>query len=645
VRLPENADYLAFVDGLRAISILAVVAFHVGVPGVSGGFVGVDIFFVISGFLIINQIRGELESDQFSILSFYARRSLRILPPYLIMLMVAYVMAPFFLATPGISLDFVLAATLSPLMVSNILFDLSQGYFDISGIDKPLLHTWTLSVEEQFYLAAPILLALVFRIGNRRFGTLAAVLGIVLGAVSLAGAIVKTHSGGGTNAAFYLAQWRAWEFVAGGLIGGHLVSVAGRLPRVVVDIIGWVGLGGIAVAVAAFDARTPYPSSNAVLPVAGAALVILCGLVQPTAALTRLLSSRVPVGIGLVSYGWYLWHWPILSFMRIARLGESSIVLDGLGAGLLAFVLACISYRYVEQPIRRWRKSPGILERPDRIVRYAAAACMASAVLGGLSALGGYLSTKSYLDSHYGIEGRGVLDNGCRLLTSSIIPDHCLEGKIGIILGDSHADALFGSFARSFDNVGVRLTSLARGGCNPLLFAPSIREHNRTHGCANLIDPFERLLARPTPVAFVIITGAWDYGDENAKLLSELISQFDPARTRVLLIGPVPKFPRSSLDCVALSDRSGGNRERCVRPRADVAAVRAAIVDVLASMPGRFQNVRFLDPIDIFCDELVCRPFEGDAVFFEDERHVLPRGADRIYDAFESDFVWLAGRQ
>src|SRR5262249_51706360 len=156
----------------------------------------------------------------------------------------------------------------------------TQGYFDITAIEKPLLHTWTLSVEEQFYFIAPILLLLIFRFNNRRFGLVALLIGVVLLGASLAGAITHT-SAVGRNAAFYLPQWRAWQFLAGSLIGAPLASVIGRLPRFAVEVIGWLGAGCVAVAVATFDASTLYPSANAILPTAGAALIILSGIARP----------------------------------------------------------------------------------------------------------------------------------------------------------------------------------------------------------------------------------------------------------------------------------------------------------------------------------------------------------------------------
>lgn len=634
----DKPHYLAFVDGLRAISILAVVAFHVGVPGFHGGFIGVDVFFVISGFLIIGQIRAGLERGHFSLASFYARRSLRILPPFLVMLVVVNLIAPFVLPTPDVYFDFALAAVAAPLMISNILFLSRQGYFDLAADQKPLLHTWTLSVEEQFYFFAPLSLMLIFRLGGRRFGHAALVIAAIIFAWSFAGSITET-SLAGRNHAFYLAHWRGWEFVAGGLIAGPAVAALGRAPRLFVEIVGAAGLLGIVAAVIVFDPQTAYPSYRAALPVAGAVLVILSGLAQPGIIAARLLALPAMVAIGLVSYGWYLWHWPILSFIRIVQLDEASPASLIAGAGA-AFVLACASYRYLEQPIRLWRTRGG-LTRPARLVAAAVAACFGIAVLGGFGSTAGYVATNSFVASRYGTEGQGVLDNGCRLLTSSSLPPHCLQGRLGVLLGDSHADAMSGALAQRFDQQGVRLISVARGGCSPILFAPAQRRQNRQHGCSNLLAPFEQLLALPAPLASVVIMSAWG----NRELLTpgglaDLVSQFD-ARTHVLLIGPVPVFPLSSLDCVVLSDRYGGGRDRCDKPRAEVDADRAPIVRVLAAASSVIPNLRYVDPIDLFCDAQTCRPANGDKVYYRDAGHVTPAGAHHIYDRFETDFRWL----
>ena len=636
----DKPDYLAFIDGLRAVSILAVIGFHVGLPGFFGGFVGVDIFFVISGFLIINQIKDELDAGRFSILGFYARRQLRILPVFMVVLLCVFLVAPFVLPTPDVYGDFAPAAAAAPLSLANVLFFLRQGYFDIAADQKPLLHTWTLSVEEQFYLVAPLALLVIFRFGRQRFGMAAALVALGLALVSFIGAIAETSTTG-RNAAFYLAHWRAWEFVVGGLITGRVVLAVRHAPRLAVEVIGCVAVATIFLAVSTLNAAMAYPSWRAALPVAGAALTILAGVAQPRIIIARMLSLPWLVGIGLVSYSWYLWHWPILSFIRISRLGEASVLVDLLGGGLLAFVLASLSYQFIERPMRPWRKSVGGSKHSGRIVARGVAACFATALIGGLSSLAGYFAITAFVESRYGIEGQGVLDNGCRIVTSSTIPDHCLEGNLSILLGDSHADALSGTLARRFDQHGSRLVSIARGGCNPMSFAPSVRANDRRHASSNLLGPFERLLAFPAQVHSVVIDSAWRGNPPTAQRVAEFVTQFDPARTHILFIGPVPIFNMPSLACVVLSDRYGIGRDRCNLVRSEFEAERAPIVKLLTATAARFSNVRFIDPIDVFCDWSTCRSYKGDDVYYLDQGHVSPAGAGRIYDDFERDFRWL----
>jgi hypothetical protein len=246
-----------------------------------------------------------------------------------------------------------------------------------------------------------------------------------------------------------------------------------------------------------------------------------------------------------------------------------------------------------------------------------------------------------FAESTYAIDGRGTATDECRIIITSSLPEQCLSGKIGLLLGDSHADALFGSFAKNFERMGIRLISTARGGCDPLLFTPTERRLNRHHGCANLLAPFERLLAS-NRLSFVIVTSAW----ANRSLLSiphlsELVSQFDPS-TRILFIEPTPVFDKPALDCVILSDwYYHANRSHCIRVRSEVDNDRAEIAQIFQAAGRRFDNVRVIDPIDLFCGPRTCRPFSGNDVYFWDKDHVTTLGGDRIFDGFKSDFRWL----
>lgn len=643
ISVPERTDYLPFVDGLRAISILAVVGFHSGIAGLPGGFVGVDVFFVISGFLIINHINDELQRGQFSLLRFYARRVLRIQPALLLVLLLVSCAVPFVVPNPDVYFNSALAALLSPLMGANILFYLSQGYFDPAADMRPLLHIWTLSVEEQFYLVTPLLLAFILAAaGRNRFFAAAGAVGIALFGLSLVGAIAYTVASG-RNPAFYLPHWRAWEFIAGGFIAPPLIAATRRAPPFAVDAIGWLGLACIAAAIATLDAKMLYPSWRALIPVWGAALVLLSGLAEPRGGAARLLATPWLVGIGLVSYGWYLWHWPLISFVRTLRLGDHSVAWDFFGGGVVAFILAVLTYRYVELPIRRWRARGG-LRNSGRVVLAGIAACLAVGAIGGAIQLGGYFWNKSFVAARYGTEGKGTLENGCRSLGSAVLPPHCLKGRTAILLGDSHATVLFGAFARRLHDEGLTLVSVARGGCNPVLFAPSLADQARTSPCASLMRALQQMLHAASPET-VIVSSAWANPDAvSLESLGELVREFAPS-TRILFIGPVPFFPYSSLDCVVLSDRFGVSRDRCTVPRAEVEAKREWITRLLKATAERFANLRYVDPLDLFCDSVSCRPYADNQLFFRDQNHVVPNGADRIYDGFPQEFRWVTSGQ
>ena len=234
-----------------------------------------------------------------------------------------------------------------------------------------------------------------------------------------------------------------------------------------------------------------------------------------------------------------------------------------------------------------------------------------------------------------------MLDNGCVIVRAGDFKESCLDGRFGLLIGDSHAQAYAPSLTRSFEQAGVRLVSLARPGCQPVLFSPQERK-KRPHGCISMLPPFERILEKRDRIAFVIFASLWPY-ELDAKEVSDLVAQFDP-RTRVLLMGPGPIFNNSSLDCVALSDRYGASRDRCLRDRAGLEKVYAKRVEVLKAVAAQRANVRYLDPKDAFCDAVICRPLDGDTVYFRDSSHVLPSGAERVFSAFKPEFSWLTGQ-
>ncbi|RUQ46737.1 acyltransferase, partial [Corynebacterium pseudodiphtheriticum] len=314
--------YRRDIDGLRAIAVLAVVLFHFGVPGFTGGFVGVDVFFVISGYLITTIIWREREAGRFSFVDFWARRARRILPALCVMMLTAVVVGWFLLAPKDYE-ELGRSIHNQVIFISNLFFMRQDGYFDVASDMKPMLHTWSLSVEEQFYIVFPLLLTLLSSQVKRWRMAL-----LVLALASFAACVWTLPRY--PEKAFYLLPMRAWELLAGSLLAVMPLR-AYRASPILAQGISLASLALILVAVFGYDATTDFPGAAALLPVLGVVGLIWANGQQVT-LVGQLLGSRVMVGIGLISYSWYLWHWPVLVYGKYASL-------DGLAAWELGGLL------------------------------------------------------------------------------------------------------------------------------------------------------------------------------------------------------------------------------------------------------------------------------------------------------------------
>ena len=360
--------YRREIDGLRAVAVVPVILFHAGFRTFSGGFVGVDVFFVISGFLITSILLHEHATGRFSIRRFYERRARRILPALYVVLAAC---VPLALATmmPDEATSFFRGLVSVIFFVSNIWLWQVTGYFQPSAEDNPLLHTWSLAVEEQYYLVFPLLLMLLWRRGPR------AMLGGI-GLLSLASlALAEYGWRHAPDASFFLLPTRLWELGAGSLtamlVAGRGARTSGR-PGPLAEIASALGLAAILAAVFVYDARTPFPSLYALLPVAGAAAIVGLGAGTLTGRLLGLAPFRL---IGLVSYSAYLWHQPIFAFARIGLEHPPGHRAMG-GLVIVTFALAVLTWKFVEQPFR----NPARLRTPLRLA-WASGAIVAGALL------------------------------------------------------------------------------------------------------------------------------------------------------------------------------------------------------------------------------------------------------------------------
>ncbi|HRF07843.1 MAG TPA: acyltransferase family protein [Xanthobacteraceae bacterium] len=599
---------IAHIDGLRAIAVLAVVAFHANIPFVTGGFIGVDVFFVISGYLIVNHIVQELAAGKFSFAQFYARRALRLFPPLFVMLIVTTLAAAVILVSPYEWQWYVLSAVTSAVFASNFYFLSKQGYFDIDAYEKPLLHTWSLSVEEQFYLVVPLLLFLCFVFARRRnetFYRVLAIAGALVFVVSLIGCILQTPASD-RNYAFYLMHWRAWEFAAGGAIGFVQNGLLQRLKAAHASALAIAGLLLIGVPLFVINETMRFPGWIAIFPVLGTVLMIAAGFANPNVLPVRLISSRAMTFVGLVSYSWYLWHWPMISLARIAQYGDPSLPRDLLMAAL-SFGLAVVTFYLVEKPARRMRETMDLGKAGLSVVVKAVVASVALAMFCG--AIGGFAYWKTSRDPIVTTSSQHYVDRAA-------CPDTIcknVKGQRGILIGDSHSDRLEDALVRETRKHGATLTRSPQNGGD---FAIINYRWN------------------PLPRTYL---GA---GAQVEELLNKGVK-------RILLIGPVPEFRYKAGICLFRAQRYGESPDRCSLPRAEIEAYRRPAMAALQQVASKYPAVRLIDPLPAFCNETLCRPYENGATLYRDDNHLsVPYGADRLYFQFRQAFWWaLSGNE
>lgn len=628
---------VAFIDGLRAVSILAVVLYHVGVPGFGGGFVGVDIFFVISGYLIINQISEGVRAGTFSTWNFYARRSLRILPAFILVLAVCTVAANVVLVSPQEFKDFGNQLLWSSMMLVNHHFIDRQGYFDTASDLKPLLNMWSLAVEEQFYVAAPFIIAFFLPRGIRRTAMTLAVLSLI-GCLAIS-ASSKPY-------AFFLAPFRAWEFIAGGAVA-YIVPRLARANCLTLDLLALAGALAITGSIVGFDSASTYPSWRAMVPVFGSVAVLAIGMMRPGAIVAKLLTFRPLVGIGLVSYSWYLWHWPLLSFARISRFGKIALLPDA-AAAVFGLLLAILTYFMVERPIKsnRDRIIAAFGDRRTFAIGVAACGVMTLAAASVLF-ISKPIAERNYaaLNLHRVDTGAIYTANPCALTGADIADGDCtaiLSGAdYGVLLGDSHAETAYPTIADVAGNKGARLAMIVEQGCSPLWGAGLRSRLNPSSDCTDRTRESVLDLIRKAghPPRFVVIKSYWiglyaDGLDDPAKTLRDGIETTiteleDSGADKIVIVEPTPKFPRSVPMCLLRKER------HCGLPVTDMEAQRAEIRKVFDGVAASHPNVHLVDPATALCTDTFCPARMNEVTLYFDAHHLSADAEKLLSPLFE----------
>jgi peptidoglycan/LPS O-acetylase OafA/YrhL len=519
----DKLAYRADIDGLRAVSILLVIGYHARL--VPGGFIGVDIFFVISGFLITRIILKEAGAGTFSPAEFYARRIRRIFPALIVVLAVSWLVGWFVLLPDQFSLlGKGIAAGVA--FVSN-LFQLSQaGYFAPNAADNPLLHLWSLGIEEQFYIFWPPVLLMVFGSKRRRFRMAAiAVASFALGLLILFG--YKEWS-------FYSPISRGWELLAGAILANQDFERPKREPGGFAhfdDLRAAIGIAAILGAAIWFNTNSLFPGVDALLPVLGAVLIIL----SPNSSLNRiLLSNRPMVLIGLISYPLYLWHWPLLSYLGIVRNGDPN-ALEIWAAILVAFGLAWLTFRFVELPLRRQQNAV------PRLSFGLIAVGVAGILTVNASGVGFRFPPEIRDIAQIEQQNNAGLRDECfSEAAGARLGPNCIEKgdkPLLFVWGDSTAAALYPGLKKAEETVPFRLAHFAAPGCAPILASggsPCDVTNDRVFGFIKSSAP-----------QIVLLHAMWDKHNDLGKLM-ETIGKLRAINVpRIVILGPVPVWKRT----------------------------------------------------------------------------------------------------
>ena len=611
-------SYRADIDGLRAVAVVPVILFHGGFQAFSGGFVGVDVFFVISGYLITSLILSELDAGNFTLRGFYERRARRILPA---LFLVAGVSVPFALLwlMPRDLVDFSQSLMAVSTFSSNILFWQEGGYFDNAAELKPLLHTWSLAAEEQYYVLFPLFILACRPLSRER----TAMLLLLVCAASLLLALWGVSNK--PRAAFFLLPTRGWEILAGSLaafyVNRHGLPSVGRTFG---ESLGVGGLAAIAVAVLAYSEDQKAPGLTTVVPVGGAVLVILFS--RPGWFVHGLLTSRALVGIGLVSYSAYLWHYPLYAFARnVVSFSPEPGIMAGLA--LSAFPLAYLSWRFVERPFRdRERFSRRTIFAAGLVgslaIFSAGYAGFSSRGMEGRLAKGGPVGDVSHDTFHEHVARRYAPCTPAAIYAAALSWNgyvRCMQSRpdraVDIaLIGDSHAEHLFPGLAEALPDRNIVYYTRASP---PFLSNADFRAI------------FDSVLGDEN-VKTVIVSANWEIirGTSAERLRDELsstVARLADRGKRVYLIDDVPRFPFGPEGCKWL--RWPFDKLKCdmVRDLADEQESRylPPLREAVAAVP----DTRLIALRRFFCDTKICSMVKDGTLVFRDNNHLNVPGS------------------
>lgn len=607
-KITRKATYRADIQGLRAVAVLLVLTFHAGLP-IVGGFIGVDVFFVISGYVITNMLMREWSTnDSISLGRFWRRRFFR-LSPALALVVAATFIASALLLLP-LQQQMAYQTGIGALFfVANIVIARNTGgYFDAPAETNPLLNTWSLSVEEQFYFVFPLFMVAALVLG-RRFGRSRLFPYLAIGTIGgISFALTMASSALGIEAAtwvnFYSPVTRSWEFAVGALLA--LATQGKRPPRSgAARASRWTGGIGLALGALLINEATPFPGPWTLLPVVATALLLFGG--SDASQRSRILAYPALVKIGDWSYSIYLWHWPVIVFLLALGVTDPWWLLT---AALLSFIPAVLSYRFIESPIRTWEPKgsvkpvaaiAGVLGTPLLLVPILTATATPSPRFNGSIGV-------SYLETIW------ATAYDCELEQEQNAGSRCFQSQPSrptdlLIIGDSHAEDLYLGFSRELPELNVEYVYLPGW---PFGDAANFR---------TTLAQFQA----PTDLRAVILSASWEESVANHEFVAETIRAFRDLDVPVFITDDRPKFSFTAEKC--LYQPLVGSRARCYEGSQVFEERYTDFIPILQDLTRKFDQTYILNTSAGFCSDGLCSMVSGDDILYADDGHLNELGS------------------
>jgi len=654
-------NYRSEIDGLRALAIIPVILFHAGIPFLSGGFIGVDVFFVISGYLITHLLLIENSTDSFSLVNFYIRRIRRLLPALFFMLLCITPFAWMWLLPTQLQ-EYSLSVIAAVTFLANMFFYLKTGYFSSDIDEKPLIHTWSLAVEEQFYIFFPLFLFFTWRLLKNHLTTLLILLFIV--SFLLAESLSRIYP----ELNFYLMPTRMWELLAGSLCALYLFKNK-TIPSNL--ILSAIGLLLIIASYFLIDKTFRFPSYYTIPVVLGTSLVILY---SQNNLVGSLLSLRAMVAVGLVSYSAYLWHQPLFALTRVKALAEPSLALM-LGLGVLSIIIGGFSWKFIEQPFRKKSNKQFIISNKITV----SAAVLFSCLFIGMGAIGhlkkGFPERFSIPEQVSSTIKRNTDAYECFDLPfphksekwgCDIGTDEQQNGYDFLVWGDSHLLVTYDAFVQAATNKEKKGFYAGIRQCLPFLGIHALRNDQEERNCHQLNQRvFE--FVRDNQIPKIILVSRWSYyatggynndnfsfvglqadSKKTAELsqaaylygLEKTITDYNAIGTEIVFMEQVPQQRLHPEEIYALAYKNGDVDlvlEKASVSKTEHLEMQAFVREKFATLQQSNPKLSSLPMTDIFCTE-TCLTGDTDTSYYFDEDHLSIDGSKKIVKRLETLF-------